>query len=101
MYLHDNYIYAVPNQPVITDVTPISSTELIVTWANPGGVIDEFTAYANGVPKEVTSSSNALLLAIRGLDPFELVDVQVSASNQAGEGPLSEAVQQRTNQDRM
>ena len=90
-----------PSQPLIESVTALSSTELMVTWRSPDEVIDEFTLYANGIRKEVTSSSNALQLVLGGLNPFELVAVQVSASNQAGEGPLSEAVQQRTNQDRM
>ena len=48
------------------------------------------------------TSTNTQLLQfdVPNLDPYELVDVSVSASNSAGEGPRSPEVRGRTREER-
>ena len=91
-----------PGQPVILEVANVSSTSLRVSWNSSGGEIDTFIIFANGAGRPpVPASTDPLVYIIEGLDPFQCVDVQVAASNQAGEGPLSETVVQKTNQASM
>ena len=50
----------------------------------------------------IYTSTNTQLLQfdITNLDPYELVEVSVSASNSAGEGPRSPGVRGRTREER-
>ena len=47
-----------------------------------------------------SASSQLLQFDIPNLDPYELVEVSVSASNRAGEGPSSLGVRGRTREER-
>lgn len=47
------------------------------------------------------SSSASLNYTVTGLQPYQLVAVQISASTSAGEGPLSEVVEGRAREQGM
>ena len=72
----------------------------MISWtppATPNGVITKYTVYDNGTEACVNDGFNNSCEII-GLSVHQLVYVQVSASTNAGEGPLSEAVAVRTHQ---
>ena len=47
-----------------------------------------------------TTDTQLLQFDVPNLDPYELVEVSVSASNSAGEGPSSPGVRGRTREER-
>ena len=84
-----------------------SSSRLRMTWTidPPDGLVSSYTIYVTSLERGSTvvnyTSTNTQLLQfdIPNLDPYELVEVSVSASNSAGEGPRSLGVRGRTREE--
>ena len=103
-------LLTVPSSPEnVTLVTlTTSSSRLRVTWTidPPDGLVSNYTIYVTRLERGSTvviyTSTNTQLLQfdIPNLDPYELVEVSVSASNSAGEGPRSPGVRGRTREER-
>ena len=97
----------VPASPENVTLTTTSSP-LRVTWSidPPDGLVSNYTIYVTRLERGRTvvnyTSTNTQLLQfdILNLDPYELVEVSVSASNSAGEGPRSPGVRGRTREER-
>ena len=81
-----------------------TSSPLRVTWTidPPDGLVSNYTIYVTRLERESTvanyTSTDTQLLQfdVPNLDPFELVEVSVLASNSAGGGPSSPGVRGRT-----
>ena len=96
----------VPSSPEnVTLVTlTTSSSPLRVTWTTdpPDGLVSNYSIYVtrlergNTVVNYTSTDTQLLQFDIPNLDPYELVEVSVSASNSAGEGPRSPGVRGRT-----
>lgn len=74
-----------------------SPSSVLVTWimpSIPNGIITSYSLYVNysdGSPiAALRSDASTTNYTITNLQPYQLVIVQVSASTDAGEGPLSE-----------
>ena len=99
--------FTVPASPENVMLTTTSSP-LRVTWTidPPDGLVSNYTIYVTRVERGSTvvnyTSTNTQLLQfdILNLDPYELVEVSVSASNSAGESPRSPGVRGRTREER-
>ena len=89
----------------------ISSTSLLISWNPPpkgkqNGIIRRYTVYfhARNLPKSdaatINLNSTALQTLINGLNIFTYYKVSVSASTKVGEGPQSNEVTVRTDEDR-
>lgn len=79
-----------------------SPSSVLVTWimpSTPNGIITSYSLYINysdGSPIAVLQSdASTTNYTITNLQPYQLVIVQVSASTDAGEGPLSEPAMER------
>ena len=88
---------AVPEDaPTDVAVMNTSSSSVTISWSPPfapNGIITHYTLYINytdgsGVSTTDTDSS-ATSYTLDGLQPFQLVVVQVSANTAVGEGPKS------------
>ena len=96
-----------PASPENVTLTTTSSP-LRVTWTidPPDGLVSNYTIYVTRLERGDTvvsyTSTNTQLLQfdVPNLDPYELVEVSVSASNSAGEGPSSPGVRGRTREER-
>ena len=99
--------FTVPASPENVTLTTTSSP-LRVTWTidPPDGLVSNYTIYVTRLERGSTvvnyTSTNTQLLQfdVPNLDPYELVEVSVSASNSAGEGPSSPGVRGRTREER-
>ncbi len=85
-----------------------SSSSVLITWGQPtipNGIITQYTLYVNYLdssPLVTFTTSNAVTeYILSGLEPYQLVVVQVSASTAVGEGPKSNATERRTNEEGM
>ena len=95
-----------PSSPENVTLTT-GSSRLQVTWTidPPDGQVSNYTIYVTRLERGNTvinyTSTNTQLLQydILNLDPYELVEVSVSASNSAGEGPRSPGVRGRTTEE--
>ena len=106
MFFHvsDSAVPACPKNVMLTT----TSSPLRVTWTidPPDGLVSNYTIYVTRLERGNTvvnfTSTNTQLLQfdIPNLDPHELVEVSVSASNSAGEGPRSPGVRGRTREER-
>ena len=85
-----------------------TSSPLRVTWTidPPDGLVLSYTTYVTRLEKGSTmvthTSTDTQLLQfdIPNLDPYELVEVNISASNREGEGPRSPGVRGSTREER-
>ena len=92
----------VPSSPENVILTT-SSSRLRVTWTIdlPNGLVSNYTIYVtrlergNTVVNYTSTDIQLLQFDVPNLDPYELVEVSVSASNSAGEGPRSPGVRGR------
>ena len=84
-----------------------TSSPLQITWTidPPDGKVTNYTIYVtrlergNTVVNYTSTNTQLLQFDILNLDPYELVEVSVSASNSAGEGPRSPGVRGRTREE--
>ena len=96
-----------PDSPENVTLTTTSSP-LRVTWTidPPDGRVSSYTIYVtrlergNTVVNYTSIDTQLLQFDVSNLDPYELVEVSVSASNSAGEGPRSPGVRGRTREER-
>ena len=94
---------ASPESVILTN----TSSPLRVTWTidPPDGRVSNYTIYVtrlergSAVVNYTTTDSRLLQFDIPNLGPYELVEVSVSASNSAGEGPRSPGVRGRTREE--
>ena len=101
------FLSTVPASPESVILTNTFSP-LRVTWTidPPDGLVSNYTIYVTRLERgstvvNYTSTDTQLLqFDIPNLDPYELVEVSVSASNSAGEGPSSPGVRGRTREER-
>ena len=101
------YPSTVPASPENVTLTTTSSP-LRLTWTidPPDGLVSNYTIYVtrlergNTVVNYTSTNTQLLQFDIPNLDPYELVEVSVSASNSAGEGPSSTGVRGRTREER-
>ncbi len=98
--------FPVPEEPTITNVIVLNSTHLLVVYVLPSTseLVTQYTVYLNrsdrGLGELVTTTVGPeLFLVVGPVLPFEEVTVQVSATTAGGEGPRSEGVTERTNED--
>ena len=97
----------VPASPENVTLTTTSSP-LRVTWTidPPDGLVSSYTIFVtrlergNTVVNYTSTNTQLLQFDVPNLDPYELVEVSVSASNSAGEGPRSPGVRGRTREER-
>ena len=79
--------------PVDTSVTTLNSTAIHIQWDHPltsNGIIIFYTIYINGVPLlNITATSDTQNTSVGGFTPYQTVNVRISASTEAGEGPLT------------
>ena len=94
-----------PTNVVITD---LSSSSVLITWTPPSipnGEISYFTLYIDYTDGSaivvLITGSNRPNYTLEGLQPYQLVAVQVSASTSAGEGPKSNASEGRASEEGM
>jgi len=94
---------AAPENVTLTNSFPL----LRVTWSNDpsNGVISLYTIYVTRLERGNTVLTNTSMntqfdIPEGALDPYELVSVNVSASNSAGEGARSPGVRGRTREQR-
>ena len=100
------FLPSVPAAPENVTLTT-SSSRLRVTWTidPPDGLVSNYTIYVTRLERgstvvNYTSTDTQLLqFDIPNLDPYEQVEVSVSASNSAGEGPRSPGVRGRTREE--
>ena len=103
----NSFIFPGPESPprdVV--VTGRTSTSVMITWLSPelpNGVIILYKVYITYVdcPSNTSSTesvSNGNSIMILGLSPYQMVQVQVSASTSVGEGPRSDLVTGRSNE---
>ena len=79
-----------------------------MTWTidPPDGLVTNYTIYVTRLEREntvvnyISTDIQLLQFDVPNLDPHELVEVSVSASNRAGEGPSSPGVRGRTSEER-
>ena len=96
----------VPASPENVTLTT-NSSRLRVTWTinQLNGIVTNYTIYVTRLERgstvvNYTSTDTQLLqFDVPNLDPYELVEVSVSASNSAGEGPRSLGVRGRTREE--
>ena len=101
------FLSTVPASPESVTLTTTSSS-LRVTWTiDPlDGLVSNYTIYVTRLERgstvvNYTSTDTQLLqFDVPNLDPYELVEVSVSASNNAGEGPRSPGARGRTREER-
>ena len=106
-YQLSSSIYIVPASPENVTLTTTSSP-LRVTWTidPPDGLVSSYTIFVTRLERgstvvNYTSTDTQLLqFDVPTLDPYALVEVNVSASNSAGEGPKSPGVRGRTREER-
>ena len=85
-----------------------TSSPLRVTWTidPPDGLVSNYTIYVtrlergNTVVNYTSTDTQLLQFDVPNLNPYELVEVSVSGSNSAGEGPSSPGVRGRTREER-
>ena len=72
----------------------------------PDGLVSSYTILVtrlergNAVVNYTSTDTQLLQYDVPNLDPYELVEVSVSASNNAGKGPRSPGVRGRTREER-
>ena len=79
-----------------------------MTWTidPPDGLVSNYIIYVtrlergNTVVNYTSTDTQLLQFDVLNLDPYELVEVTVSASNSAGEGPSGPGVRGRTREER-
>ena len=106
-FFFHSFHFTVPASPENVALTTTSSP-LRVTWTidPPDGLVLSYTIYVTRLERGSTmvthTSTDTQLLQfdIPNLDPYELVEISVSASNSAGEGPSSPGVRGRTREER-
>ena len=90
---------AVPEDaPANVRVVGSSPSSVFISWVpptTPNGIITTYNlyiSYGDGSPS-VTMQSNAASTnyTVTGLQPYQLVSAKISASNSAGEGPMSDS----------
>ena len=85
-----------------------TSSPLRVTWTlvPPDGLVTNYTIYVtrlergNTVVNYTSTDTQLLQFDVPNLDPYELVEVSMSATNRAGEGPRSLGVRGTTREER-
>ena len=98
------FLSTVPASPESVTLTNTSSP-LRVTWTidPPDGLVSNYTIYVTRLERGsavVKYTSTNTQFDVPNLGPYELVEVSVSASNSAGEGPSSPGVRRRTREER-
>ena len=107
MYKNVTYDFIFPgpeSPPRDVLVTGTTSTSVVISWLSPelpNGVITLYKVYITYVDCPGNTSStefvnNANSFVILGLSPYQMVQVQVSASTSVGEGPRSDLVTGRS-----
>ena len=75
------------------NVTTMNSTAIHIQWdppLTPNGIIIFYTIYINGVPLlNIIATSGSQNTSMGSFCPNDLVNVRLSASTEAGEGPLT------------
>lgn len=87
-------LYVVPMDPPISiTVSVVNSTAIEVEWSppeTPNGIIIYYTIYINAIPTlNISAMVGNQSAVMEGLSPYQQVNVSISASNSAGEGPVS------------
>lgn len=71
----------------------VNSTAIKIGWSppeNPNGIIIYYTIYINGIPTlNISATVGRQSAVMEGLSPYQQVNVSLSASTSAGEGPVS------------
>ena len=93
-----------PSSPENVTLTT-SSSRLRVTWTidPPDGIVTNYTIYVTRLERGntvINYTSTDTQFDVPNLDPYELVEVSVSASNRAGEGPRSLEINGTTREER-
>ena len=96
----------VPASPENVTLTTTLSP-LRVTWTidPPDGLVSNYTIYVtrlemgNTVGNYTSTNTQLLQFDVPNLEPYELVEVSVSGSNSAGEGPRSQGVRERMREE--
>ena len=94
----------VPSAPIDVRIRNTSSSSVFVDWApsvTPNGIITHYTVYINLTNSSsfLTATSSATNFMVFGLQPHQMVVVQVSASTIAGDGPLSDLAEGRSSEE--
>ena len=75
------------------NVTTMNTTAIHIQWdppLTPNGIIIFYTIYINGVALlNITATSGSQNSSVGGFTPYQTVNVSISASTEAGEGPLT------------
>ena len=99
-----SYHSTVPASPEnVTLTTTSSPLRVIWTIDPPDGLVSNYTIYVTRLERGntvVNYTSADTQFDIPNLDPYELVEVSVSANNSAGEGPSSPGVRGRAREER-
>ena len=95
----------VPRPPENVTVSTLSGSDLQVQWIpHPlQRIVSNYAVYTtrmNGSEMSEVTTGRVSEYTVTGLNPFELVTIQVSANNGGGEGPRSERVEGRTDEAR-
>ena len=91
--------------PANVTVVNTSSSSVMVIWTAPSiqnGIIIHYTLYVDYADGSAIVQVNTLSdtnYTVDGLQPYQLVTVQVSASTAAGEGPLSQPTMGRASEE--
>lgn len=79
--------------PISMIVSVVNSTAIEVEWSppeTPNGVIIYYTIYINAIPTlNISARVGNQSAVMEGLSPHQQVNVSISASTSAGEGPVS------------
>ena len=102
-YIASPLFPTVPSSPENVTLTT-SSSPLRVTWTidPPDGLVTNYTIHVTRLERGstvVNYTSTDTQFDVPNIDPYELVEVSVSASNSAGEGPRSPGVRGRTREE--
>ena len=95
-----------PGSPANLRVMGNSPSSVLVSWnppSTPNGVITSYSLYVNysdGSPiDQILTGALIMNYTIAGLQPYQLISVQISANTSSGEGPVSEFTSGRTREE--
>ena len=95
----------VPGPPENVRVSTLSASDLQVQWTpHPlQRIVSSYTVYItrmNGSEMSEVTTGRVSEYTVTGLNPFELVTIQVTANNDGGDGPRSDGVEGKTDEAR-
>ena len=112
MYKNVTYDFIFPgleSPPRDVVITGKTSTSVMISWSSPespNGVIILYRVYIKYIDCLGNTSStefvnNGNSFEVVGLNPYQMVQVQISASTSVGEGPRSDLVTGRSDESGM